>query len=45
MAAEEAASDTLWFMPEPAVMALCWLGVKDIRQGDYLPFYAHFESP
>ena len=23
MAAEEAASDTLWFMPEPAVMALC----------------------
>ena len=22
-AAEEAASDTLWFMPEPAVMALC----------------------
>ena len=23
MAAEEAASDTLWFMPEPAVMVLC----------------------
>ena len=23
MAAEEAASDTLWFLPEPAVMALC----------------------
>ena len=22
-AAEEAASDTLWFMPEPAVMVLC----------------------
>jgi hypothetical protein len=23
MAADEAASDTLWFMPEPAVMVLC----------------------